>query len=178
MRCRFVNLNNQKYIDYHDKEWGKKWHDDKYLYEILILETFQSGLSWEIVLNKRDAFRACLDNFDYEKIINYDEAKLKELYKNKDIIRNKAKIDSIIVNTKIFIDIKKEYGSFNNFIWSFTDNKVIVNMDKYLTHSSLSDKISKYLKQRGMKYIGSTTIYSYLQAIGIINDHEDMCDFK
>ena len=178
MRCSFVNLNNPKYIDYHDREWGKISHDDKYLYEILILETFQSGLSWEVVLNKREAFRKALDDFNYEKIINYDRDKLNELYNDSNIIRSKGKINSIIANTRVFMNIQKEYGSFGAYLWSYTNNKVIDNNGKLLTRSALSDKIAFDLKLRGMKYIGSTTIYSYLQAVGVINDHEINCDYR
>lgn len=172
-RCRWVNLDNELYVNYHDFEWGIPKYDDYELFELLILEMFQAGLSWECVLNKRENFRNCFDNFDFNKISNYDDDKINELLSNKDIIRNKLKIKACINNAKIFIDIKEEFGSFANYIWGFTDNKVIYNC--MVTHNELSDKISNDLKNRGMKFVGSVIIYSYLQAIGIINDHDDIC---
>ena len=172
-RCRWVNLDNELYVNYHDFEWGIPKYDDYKLFELLILEMFQAGLSWECVLNKRENFRNCFDNFDFNKISNYDDDKINELLSNKDIIRNKLKIKACINNAKIFIDIKEEFGSFANYIWGFTDNKVIYNC--MVTHNELSDKISNDLKNRGMKFVGSVIIYSYLQAIGIINDHDDIC---
>ncbi len=175
-RCSWVDLKNKNYIYYHDNEWGKVHKDDNYLYELLILEMFQAGLSWDCILNKRENFRESLDNFDYNKIVNYDDKKIEELLNNKGIIRNKLKINAMINNTKIFIDIQKEYKSFSNYIWKFTDNKVIKNMDNVQkTTSELSDRVSNDLKKRGMKFVGSTIIYSYLQAIGVIDDHEKDC---
>ena len=172
-RCKWCNINNPKYIDYHDNEWGVLNLDDTYLLEMLILEMFQAGLSWECVLNKREAFRTAYDDFDIDKICNYTEDKIKELEENKDIIRNKLKIKASINNTKIFKDIKEEYHSFYNYLKTFTNNKIIYEYNK--TTSSLSDKISKDLKKRGMTFIGSITIYSYLQAIGIIYSHDKGC---
>ena len=172
-RCKWVNLDNKLYVDYHDTEWGIPKYDDKYLFELLILEMFQAGLSWECVLNKRYNFRMAFDNFDYEKISNYDEDKFNELLNNKGIIRNKLKIKASINNAKVFINIINEYGSFSNYIWGFTNNEIIYNC--IVTHNELSDKISKDVKKRGMKFVGTTIIYSYLQAIGIINDHEKNC---
>ena len=175
-RCKWVNLNNPLYIAYHDKEWGVSVYDDNKLYEMLLLESFQAGLSWECILNKREFFRRAFDNFDYVKISNYDEDKVRELVNNKNIIRNRNKILASISNAKIFISIRNEYGSFSNYIWHFTNNKVIKNKDdKFNTTSYLSDTISCDLKKRGMKYVGSVIIYSYLQAIGVINDHELKC---
>lgn len=177
-RCKWVNLNNPLYISYHDKEWGCPHYDDAYMFEFLILESFQAGLSWECVLNKRESFRIAFDNFDYEKISKYDEDKIDELCHNDAIIKNKLKINAAINNARIFISIQKEFGSFSEYIWKFTDNKVIKNVDdNFKTTSELSDNISKDLKRRGMKFVGSTIIYSYLQAIGMINDHELECDF-
>lgn len=175
-RCAWVNLNNPLYIKYHDEEWGIISHDDAYLFEMLVLESFQAGLSWECILNKRESFRKSFDNFDYYKISKYDEVKINELMTNKDIIRNRLKIKAAINNAQIFIKIKEEYGTFDKYIWSFTDNKVIKNKDdKFKTTSELSDTISKDLINRGMKFVGSTIIYSYLQAIGVIDDHERKC---
>ena len=172
-RCAWCNLNNEIYVNYHDKEWGVKRVDDKYLLEMLILESFQAGLSFECILNKREAFRNSYDNFDIDKIILYDENKINELLNNKNIVRNKNKIISSINNAKIFKSIIKEYNSFYNYLRQFIPDKTIYEIDK--TTSELSDKISKDLTSRGMKYVGSTIIYSYLQAIGVIYSHEKDC---
>lgn len=175
-RCSWVNLNNSLYIRYHDLEWGKPHYDDNYLFELLILESFQAGLSWECILNKRESFRIAFDNFDYKKISEYNEHKIEELCNNKNIIRNRLKINASIKNAKVFIQIQKEFGSFSKYIWHFTDGKIIKNVDnKFKTKSALSDLISSDLKSRGMKFVGSTIIYSYLQAIGVIDDHELNC---
>ena len=172
-RCSFVNEKNIKYIEYHDHEWGVVRKDDRYLFEMLVLESFQAGLSWECILNKRENIGAAMDDFDYEKIALYDDKKVLELLSNRGIIRNKLKIMAIIKNAQIFIEIREEYGSFSKYIWAYTDNKIIYH--EYLTKNSLSDKISNDLCRRGMRFVGSTIIYSYLQAIGIINDHEKNC---
>ncbi|HIR48413.1 MAG TPA: DNA-3-methyladenine glycosylase I [Candidatus Faecimonas gallistercoris] len=173
-RCPWVNEKNLLYVKYHDEEWGVPVYDDNKLFEMLLLESFQAGLSWECILNKREAFKKAFDNFDYQKISNYNEEKIEELLNNKDIIRNKRKITSTITNAKIFMDIKKEYQTFSNYLWHYTNNKIIYEYDK--TTSELSDKISKDLYKRGMRFVGSTIIYSYLQAIGIINSHNPECD--
>ena len=172
-RCKWCNLNNPKYIDYHDNEWGVLNLDDTYLLEMLILEMFQAGLSWECVLNKREAFRAAYDDFDIDKICNYTEDKIKKLEENKDIIRNKLKIKASINNAKIFKNIKEEYGSFSAYLLIFKDNKIYLEIDK--TSSDLSDRISKDLRRRGMKFVGSMIIYSYLEAVGIIYSHGREC---
>ncbi len=172
-RCFWANPNNELYIKYHDEEWGIPSYDDKYLYEMLILESFQAGLSWECVLNKREDFRKSFDNFNIDKIINYDEKKINELMCNEKIIRNKLKINATINNSIVFKEIVNEYKTFSNYIWGFTNNKIIYENDK--TSSLLSDTISKDLKKRGMKFVGTTIIYSYLQAIGIINSHTNEC---
>ena len=175
-RCFWVDENSQIYKDYHDNEWGVPKYDDHELFELLILESFQAGLSWLTVLKKREAFRLAFDNFDVKKIANYDENKVNELLQNEGIIRSRSKINSAISNAKTFIQIQKEYGSFSKYIWSFTDGKIIKNKnDKFEVSTPLSDKISKDLKKRGMKYVGTVIIYSYLQSIGIINDHETGC---
>lgn len=172
-RCAWCNLNNEIYVNYHDKEWGVLNLDDAYLFEMLILELFQAGLSFECVLNKREYFKEAYDNFDVNKVSLYDENKINELMNNKNIIRNKRKIEASINNAKIFNNIKNEYGSFHNYLKIFTNDKVIYENDK--TTSELSDAISSDLKSRGMKFIGSVIIYSYLQAVGIINSHEKDC---
>lgn len=172
-RCKWCNLKNPKYIDYHDNEWCKQNWDEKYLYEMLILESFQAGLSWECVLNKRDSFRTAYDGFDIEKVCAYDEGKIAELLCNKDIIRNKLKVNASIHNSKIFKVIVAEFGSFQNYIKSFAGEEILYEVGK--TTNALSDAISKDLQKRGMKFVGSTIIYSYLQAIGVIYSHEKDC---
>ena len=175
-RCKWVNLNNSLYVNYHDLEWGVPKYDDYILFELLILEMFQAGLSWECILNKRESFRTAFDNFDYDLVSKYDGKKINELLNNDSIIRNRLKIKASIENAKIFIKIRNEYGSFSKYIWKFTNNKIIKNNnDLFVTHNKLSDQISTDLKDRGMKFVGSVIIYSYLQAIGIINDHELNC---
>ena len=173
IRCRWCNLNNFKYIEYHDNEWCKPNFDDNYLFEMLILESFQAGLSWECILYYRENFKQAFDNFDVYKICNYNDEKIKKLLENKSIIRNKQKINATINNSKIFIKIKNEYGTFYNYLKTFTNNKIIYETNK--NTNLLSDKISKDLKKRGMKFVGSTIIYSYLQAIGIIYSHDKEC---
>lgn len=176
MRCKWCNEKNKEYVEYHDKEWGILNTEDRYLLEMLILESFQAGLSWECVLNKREAFRKSYDNFSIDKIINYDDKKIEELINNKDIIRNKLKIKSSINNAIIFKKISEEYKGFYNYLKTFTRGNIIYENDK--ATSNLSDNISQDLQKRGMKFVGSTIIYSYLQAIGIINSHDDTCDYK
>ena len=172
-RCKWAMNVNEIYTKYHDEEWGEPIHDDQKLYEMLILELFQAGLSWSCILNKRKNFKKAFDNFDINKIINYDENKIKELQNNEGIIRNKLKIKATINNSKIFKQIQKEYGSFDKYIWGFTNNQIMYEFDK--VSSELSDTISRDLKKRGMTFVGTIIIYSYLQAIGIINSHEPKC---
>ena len=172
-RCKWCNLNNPIYVKYHDEEWGVPTYDDQKLLELLILESFQAGLSWECILNKRENFKKAYDNFNIDKIVNYDENKINELKQNPGIIRNKLKIKASINNAKIFKKIEKEYGSFSKYIWSFTNNQIIYETNK--TSSELSDKISNDLKKRGMTFVGTTIIYAYLQATGIINSHDENC---
>ena len=172
-RCKWCNLNNPLYIEYHDKEWGIPNFDDKYLFEMLLLESFQAGLSWECILNKRKYFKKAYENFDIDKIINFDERKIKELLSNDKIIRNKLKINASINNAKIFKNIQNEYGSFYKYLLTFTKNKILKETNK--TTNDLSDSISKDLIKRGMKFVGSIIIYSYLQATGFIYSHEKEC---
>lgn len=172
-RCSWCNLNNLKYVDYHDNEWGVLNTSDNYLLEMLILESFQAGLSWECVLNKRDSFRKCYDYFDLDKICLYDDDKINWLINNKDIIRNKLKIKASINNAKIFKSIKEEYGSFYKYLETFTNGRIFY--ENNVTRSVVSDNISKDLVKRGMKFVGTLIIYSYLQAIGVIYSHEDEC---
>ena len=176
MRCKWCNLDNPVYVKYHDEEWGVLNLDEHYLFEMLILESFQAGLSWECVLNKRDAFRKAYDNFEIEKVIKYDDIKINELINNKDIIRNKLKIKDSINNAKIFKSISLEYNGFKNYLLKYFKEYPIYEVSK--TTSSISDNISSDLKKRGMKFVGSVIIYSYLQAIGLINSHENDCFMK
>ena len=172
-RCKWCNIKNPKYIEYHDDEWCQPNFDDKYLYEMLILESFQAGLSWECVLNKRDSFRLAYDDFDLEKVCAYEEEKITKLLNNKDIIRNKLKIKASIANSRIFRKIVNEYGTFYNYLRGFTGDKILYETDR--TKNTLSDAISNDLQKRGMKFVGSTIIYSYLQAIGMIYSHDEGC---
>lgn len=177
-RCKWVDLNSELYIRYHDEEWGIPSYEDDYLFEMLLLESFQAGLSWLTILKKRESFRKAFDNFDVKKISDYDENKVENLMKDAGIIRNRAKIQAAIKNAKVFMEIQKEKGSFSNYIWSYTNYQVVYNTtDTLPTTSSLSDKISNDLRKRGMRFVGSTIIYSYLQAIGVLHDHELKCDF-
>ena len=172
-RCTWCNMKNPLYIAYHDNEWCRPNFDDKYLYEMLILESFQAGLSWECVLNKRESFRAAYDNFDIEKICAYGDEKIAELQNNKSIIRNKLKINASIGNSRIFREIAREYGSFYAYLKTFSGDGILYETGN--TTNALSDAVSADLKKRGMKFVGSTIIYSYLQAIGMICSHEKSC---
>lgn len=172
-RCKWCNENNPLYVKYHDNEWGILNLDDHYLFEMLILESFQAGLSWECVLNKREAFRKSYDDFDIDKIIHYDKTKIHELLSNAKIIRNRAKIEASVNNARIFKDIQKELGSFRNYLLSFTFGEIYYEIEQ--AKNELSDSISKDLSKRGMKFVGSVVIYSYLQAIGIIYSHDENC---
>lgn len=172
-RCEWCNLKNTLYIEYHDNEWCVPNFNDKYLYEMLLLESFQAGLSWECVLNKRDSFRKAYDDFDLNKVISYDDNKVNELLSNKDIIRNKRKINASINNSKIFKTIVDEYGSFYNYLRTFTEDRTIYETNK--TTNDLSDALSKDLQNRGMTFVGSVIIYAYLQAIGVIYSHDKDC---
>ena len=175
-RCKWCNLNNPKYVKYHDTEWGVFNNDEKYLYEMFILETFQAGLSWECILNKKENFEKAYDNFDIDKIIKYDEGKINSLFKDDGIIKNKKKIIASINNSKIYKNIVLENGSFYNYLCKFTKEKIYYEND--LVTSPLSDEISANLKSLGMTFVGSITIYSYLQAVGIINSHEIDCAYR
>lgn len=172
-RCHWVNPKNERYIRYHDTEWGNPTHDDAKLFEMLMLETFQAGLSWECILNKRDAFRRAFDNFDIAAICTYDDNKLSELAQDTGIIRNVRKIAATINNARVFSEIVTEYGTFDKYLWHWTCGRTIYEFGK--TKSGLSDKISDDLRRRGMRFVGTTTIYAYLQSTGVINSHEPGC---
>ena len=172
-RCKWCNPQNPLYVEYHDNEWCRANFDEQYLYEMLILESFQAGLSWECVLNKRESFRAAYDNFDVDRVAAYDEGKIDELMQDKGIIRNRLKIRASINNSRIFKDITKEHGSFGAYLKCFTRGVCVYETGK--TTNALSDEISKDLQRRGMKFVGSVIIYSYLQAIGVIYSHDKEC---
>jgi DNA-3-methyladenine glycosylase I len=173
-RCTWC-LSSDLYKDYHDNEWGKPVYDDETIFEFLILETFQAGLSWITILNKRENFKIAFDDFDYKKIALYSDDKIAELLKNAGIVRNQLKIKATISNAEAFMKIQTEFGSFSQYIWGFVDGKPIVNHWK--THSeipattSISDTLSKDLKKRGFKFVGSTVVYAHMQATGMVNDH-------
>ena len=178
IRCAWCG-NDPLYIEYHDTEWGVPVYDDDKLFEFLILETFQAGLSWITVLKKRENFRKAFDGFDYKIIANYGEDKYETLLQDAGIIRNKLKIKATISNANAFIEIQKEFGSFSKYIWNFTKGKPIKNKLKSLAEAQatteLSDKLSKDLKKRGFKFVGSTVIYAHMQATGMVNDHVVDC---
>lgn len=177
-RCGWCN-SSEVYQNYHDEEWGKPVYDDATLFEFLLLETFQAGLSWITILNKRDNFRKAFDDFDYKKIAQYSDDKIQELLQDAGIIRNKLKVYSAVTNAQNFIKIQEEFGSFSTYIWAFVDHKPIDNFPKSLKDvpatSALSDTISKDLKKRGFKFVGSTVIYAHMQATGMVNDHVENC---
>lgn len=175
-RCFWAKDVGNLYIKYHDEEWGVPVYDDHKLFEMLLLESFQAGLSWETILKKREGFRKAFDNFDVEKIANYDETKAIELRMNPEIIRNQLKIKAAIKNAQVFMEIQREFGSFSEYIWKFSNHEIIYLKDREMTTTTpLSDEVSVDLKRRGMNFVGSVIIYSYLQAIGICNDHSKDC---
>lgn len=175
-RCFWAEGVEEIYVKYHDEEWGVPVHDDHKLFEMLILESFQAGLSWLTILKKREAFRQAFDQFDVERVAAYDEQKMEELMQNPGIVRNRRKITAAVQNAQVFLQIQKEFGSFASYLWGFTDGNIIyASSDERPTHTSLSDTISKDLKKRGMNFVGTVIIYSYLQAVGVVNDHENDC---
>lgn len=177
-RCRWADPNDADYLRYHDLEWGKPHHDDGYLFELLILESFQAGLSWACILHKREAFHRAFDGFDVRKVAVYDAEKCAALMQDASIVRNRRKIDAAVCNAQVFLRIQSEWGSFDRYLWHFTDGLVIRHDDGVPRATSpLSDAVSADLRRRGMKFVGSTVIYSYLQATGVVNDHEPGCDF-
>jgi len=166
-------------VKYHDEKWGVPVHDDRTLFEMLILEGAQAGLSWETVLKKQDNYKKAFDNFDPKKVARYDDKKREELLQNEGIIRNRLKIKSATRNAKVFLEIQKEFGTFDKYVWDFVNQKLIQNKFKSMSEipakTDLSDKISKDLKKRGMNFVGSTIIYAFMQSIGMVNDHEISC---
>jgi DNA-3-methyladenine glycosylase I len=177
-RCKWAG-NDPLYCEYHDNEWGVPLHDDQMLFEFLILEGAQAGLSWITILRKRENYRKAFDNFDPNIIINYNEEKVAELLQNEGIIRNRLKINATITNAKAFLEVQKEFGSFDKYIWSFTEGKIIVNKWKSLsevpTSTTEAEAMSKDLKKRGFKFVGPTICYAFMQATGMVNDHTTDC---
>ncbi|MGB0523294.1 MAG: DNA-3-methyladenine glycosylase I [Flammeovirgaceae bacterium] len=178
-RCGWVKLTNPTYVKYHDEEWGVPIYDDATLFEFIVLESAQAGLSWETILNRREGYRAAFDQFDYQKIAAYDEAKQAALAQDQRIIRNKLKIKATVTNAQAFIKIQEEFGSFSKYIWGFVGGKPIVNAFKDISEvpasTPLSDKISKDMKKRGFKFFGTTICYAHMQATGMVNDHTIAC---
>lgn len=175
-RCFWVDEKSDIYVEYHDNEWGIPVYEDEKLFEMLLLECFQAGLSWITILKKREAFRKAFDGFDRERIAAYGDEKVEALMQDAGIIRNRGKITAAIRNAGVFGEIQKEFGSFSAYLWGFTDGKIIRNQDDVTrTTTELSDRVSADLKRRGMRYVGSVTIYSYLQAVGVVDDHELGC---
>jgi len=167
------------YVDYHDKEWGRPVHDDNKLFEILILEGMQAGLTWLTVLKKRETFREAFDGFDPQKVALYDDAKICELLENEGIIRNRLKVHAAVNNAKLFLEVQKQYGSFDKFLWRYVDHTPIVghwaHLEDLPATTPISDQISKDLKKMGFKFVGSTIIYAFMQATGMVNDHLTTC---
>jgi DNA-3-methyladenine glycosylase I len=178
-RCKWLDERNPLYLEYHDKEWGIPVHDDRKLFEMLILEGAQAGLSWSTILIKRENYRRLFDNFDFERIARYNNRKIKKLLDDSGIIRNRLKINAAIQNARAFIKIREDFGSFDKYIWNFVNNKTIQNRFKSFKEvpakTDISDKISNDLKKRGMNFVGSTIIYAFMQAVGMVNDHETYC---
>lgn len=178
-RCEWVDIKNPLYLKYHDEEWGVPSHSDKKLFEMLVLEGAQAGLSWSIILKKRSNYRKLFDGFNFNRVAKYNEKKIKELMEDEGIVRNELKIISMIKNATVFVGIRKEFGSFDKYIWGFVNNKPIVNTfysSKELpTKTEISDNISEDLKKRGMNFVGSTIIYAFMQAVGMVNDHTVSC---
>lgn len=178
-RCEWIQGKPDFYIEYHDNVWGKPEYDDQELFKWLSLEIFHIGLSWQLVLSKYEGFMEAFNAFNPDIVSNYDEEKIDELMKNENIIRYRQKIEATINNAQRFKEVQEEFGRFSDYIWSFTEgDQIIRNADERQTDSLLSDQVTKDLKKRGFKFIGSVTTYSYLQAIGIVNDHDQVCDFK
>ena len=181
IRCAWCEKDDL-YRNYHDKEWGKPIYDDETIFEFLILESFQAGLSWYTILAKRENFRAAFDYFDYQKIAQYSEEKVEELIQNTGIIRNRLKILATINNAQKFMEVQKEFGSFSKYIWGFVNHEPIINRPKTLKEvpatTEISDALAKDLKKRGFKFMGSTVVYAHMQATGMVNDHVEDCFVK
>lgn len=180
-RCGWVNMGNPLYVKYHDEEWGKPVYDDRVLFEFLILEGAQAGLSWETILNKREGYRVAFDNFEVQKVAKYSAQKITELLANPEIVRNKLKIHAAINNAQVVLQIQAEFGSFSEYLWAFVNHTPIIN--KFADYrdapaqTNISEQLSKDLKKRGASFVGPTIMYAFMQAVGMVNDHEVGCDF-
>jgi DNA-3-methyladenine glycosylase I len=176
IRCRWVPVDDPDYMRYHDKEWGRPVHDDRLLFEMLTLEGAQAGLSWSTILHKRASYQRAFANFDPRKVARFDAAKKAALMQNPGIVRNRLKIDSTITNARAYLEVQREFGSFDRYLWAFVDGKPVINgSDPTPTRTQLSDRISKDLKKRGFRFVGTTILYAYLQAVGVVNDHSSDC---
>lgn len=175
-RCIWARDACELYQQYHDKEWGVPSHDDRHLFEMLVLESFQAGLSWITILKKREAFRRAFDGFDPAQVANYGEEKIQQLLQDASIVRSRGKILAAVCNARIFLEIQREFGSFDRYLWGYTEGKTLREPGELgLTHTELSDRLSADLKRRGMKYMGTVIVYAYLQAVGVVNGHESTC---
>lgn len=175
-RCRWVPADDPDYIRYHDEEWGRPVHDDRLLFEMLILEGAQAGLSWSTILHKRSSYQSAFAQFDPKKVARFDARKKAALLQDPGIVRNRLKIDSTVSNARAFLDVQKEFGSFDEYLWSFVDGRPVMNdSGAFPTRTELSDRISKDLKKRGFRFVGTTILYAYLQAVGVVNDHSADC---
>ena len=175
-RCRWVPADDADYVRYHDDEWGRPVHDDRLLFEMLILEGAQAGLSWSTILHKRPGYQRAFANFDPKKVARFDAAKKVTLLQDPGIVRNRLKIDSTVGNAKAFLAVQQEFGSFDRYLWAFVDGKPVVNgKGPVPTRTQLSDRISKDLSKRGFRFVGTTILYAYLQAVGVVNDHSADC---
>lgn len=181
-RCAWVKMNNPLYVDYHDEEWGRPLHDERALFELLSLETYQAGLSWETILNKRSAFKAAFHNYEIDKVAAMTDEELEAILQNPAVIRNRSKIYATRNNAQAFLKIQKDFGTFNHYIWSWVGftpiNNVVKDYSQAPSKTELSDRLSKDLKKRGFKFVGPVCTYSFLQAAGLVNDHEMSCDWK
>lgn len=177
-RCGWANPANPLYLNYHDLEWGVPCHDELRLFEMLNLEGAQAGLSWETVLNKRENYRLAFDEWNADKIATYDKAKIEQLMQNAGIIRNRLKIQAAISNAKAYLQMRQEFGGLNAYLWAYVNGQPIINSGERIVTTALSDQISKDLKKRGFKFVGSTIIYAYMQAIGMVNDHAHDCAWR
>ena len=181
-RCAWVKMNNPLYVDYHDEEWGRPLHDERALFELLSLETYQAGLSWETILNKRSAFKAAFHNYEIDKVAAMTDEELEAILQNPAVVRNRSKIYATRNNAQAFLKIQKDFGTFNHYIWSWVGftpiNNVVKDYSQAPSKTELSDRLSKDLKKRGFKFVGPVCTYSFLQAAGLVNDHELSCDWK
>jgi DNA-3-methyladenine glycosylase I len=178
-RCRWVPLDDLDYVQYHDKEWGRPVHDDRLLFEMLILEGAQAGLSWSTILHKRANYQRLFAGFDPKKVARFDAARKAKLLLDPGIVRNRLKVDSTVTNAQAFLEVQREFGSFDKYLWSFVNGRPVINAPiaggAFATRTELSDRISKDLKKRGFRFVGTTILYAYLQAVGVVNDHSRDC---